>query len=129
MLRSLLRKLGLLREMSAADPARRPFQAGDLVSVVASDGAFAIAKLLAVDDVGVHIRLYAERFHQRPSAASVHHLSLGPNSDGRAFSAGHLPLTFDSFARWEPSLIDRGAVDHDELEGFRIWEEHQGGYF
>ena len=129
MLRSLLRKLGLLRGTSAKAPASRSFHAGDLVSVVTSDGPFAVAKILAVDDVGVHIRLYAERFHQRPGAASVLQRSLGPNTDGRPFSAGHLPLTSESFARWGPSFIISEPVGHDELEGLRIWEEHRGGYF
>jgi hypothetical protein len=82
-----------------------------------------------VDEVGVHVRLYVERFRETPTAANLQSLSLRPFKGGQALSAGHMPLTFASFERWQPSFIVNQAVDQDELEGLHIWEESQGGYF
>ena len=128
MLRSLLRRLGLLRG-APAETQRPPFKAGDLVSVVMDEHGYGVAKVLAVDEVGVHVRLYVERLRERPSAANLPSRSLRPPKDGHPLSAGHLPLTFASFARWEPSFIVHEAVGDNELEGFRIWDENRGGYF
>ena len=53
---------------------------------------------------------------------------FGPDHDNR-FSIGHLPLSYASFAAWQPNLICQSEVAEEELEGYRIGDEAKGGYF
>lgn len=107
--------------------------AGQLVSVVAEDGRFAVMKLLAIDPRGVHVRLYVQRFAARPTATELAALELktlpfGPDHDN-PFSIGHLPISRSNFAAWQPEPICRSEVTEAELAGYWMWEEAQGGYF
>ena len=108
------------------------FRPGDLVSV-AAEGKFGVAKVLVTDAAGVHIRLYQERFDSRPLSVDAEMLTLGSMfaPPGEPFSIGHLPLSYVSFLRgWEPQLIiTGGTVGDHELEGYRSWEEAEGGYW
>jgi hypothetical protein len=105
---------------------------GDLVSVVTDDGLFGVVKILAVDEEGVHARLYVQRFKRRPLVGDLGELStspFGPEHDN-PFSIGHIPLSHRSFIGWEPEIITRGtAVAEAELDGYRMWDEAKGGYF
>ena len=114
----------------ASDPQR--FEPGDLVSVVTDDGGYGIVKLLVTDAIGVHARLYQQRFTDRPSAVDPTTLSLGPSMFAQdvPFSIGHIPLCYETFAHWQPVLLARGlAVEDREMQGHRGWEEAEGGYF
>ena len=108
------------------------FRAGDLASVATDEGGFGVVKILAVDAEGVHIRLHVQRFERRPTFAELPELTtagFGPGHDN-PLSMGHLPLSHRSFAGWEPELLERGlAVEESELEGYRMWEQANGGYF
>jgi hypothetical protein len=85
------------------------FVRGDLVSVVTDEG-FGVVKVLAADEHGVHARPF------------------GP--EHKPFSIGHMPLSHASFAGWAPQLIRRGEpVAEEELDGYRMWQEAEGGYF
>jgi hypothetical protein len=108
------------------------WQAGDLVSVVAGDGRIGVVKVLATDEIGVHIRLYRERFDARPLSVEPEMLTLGSIFDPppRPFSIGHIPLRHEAFAGWQPQLIASGGTVHeDKLEGYCDWAEAEGGYF
>lgn len=103
---------------------------GQLLSVVTEDG-IAVMKVLAVDAHGVHARLYAQRFAQRPKAPDLPELFLvpfGPEYNNPS-SIGHMPLSHRSFEAWQPEVITTQAVDEEELDGYRMWEEANGGYF
>ena len=116
----------------SAGPDDPGFRAGDLVSVVADDGAFGVVKLLVTDAVGVHVRLYQQRFPDRPSVVDPAALSLGASMFDQdvPFSIGHIPLRHEAFADWQPILLARGiGVEERELQGYRGWEEAEGGYF
>ena len=130
MIRKLLAALGLeSRDDRAAAKAQAPV-AGDLWSVLTEDGGYGVMKVLAVDKLGVHARLYAQRFKERPRAVDGVGLMTEPFKPGELpFSIGHVPLSNVSFQGWEPERITHGTVDEDELEGFRMWQEAQGGYF
>jgi hypothetical protein len=103
---------------------------GDLYSVITGDarGGYQVAKVLAVDDQAVHVRLYAERFEQRPAAIGSESLSLGTIHEAD-FGMGHLPIAHGVFLAWEPVLIARESVTDDELDGYRIWQEEASGVF
>jgi len=105
--------------------------AGDVVTVTCDDGLFGVMKVLAVDGHGVHARLYVQRFDRRPITAGLGELStapFGPDYDN-PLSIGHMPLTYEAFAGWQPSPLYREPVLDEELEGYRMWQEADGGYF
>lgn len=114
----------------ASDPLR--FEPGDLASVATGDGEYGVVKLLATDAVGVHVRLYQQRFPDRPGVVDPTTLSLGASMFDQdvPFSIGHIPLRHEAFADWQPILLARGiGVEERELQGYRGWEEAEGGYF
>ena len=104
---------------------------GDLVTVETEEDLFGVAKILEVDNGGVHVRLYVQRFSHRPTPTEIGALSTAPNGPGHdnPISVGHLPLSFGSFSGWEPNFLSAGEVVEDELEGYRMWVEAEGGYF
>ncbi|MFC7517866.1 hypothetical protein ACFQUU_22925 [Herbaspirillum sp. GCM10030257] len=102
---------------------------GALYSVDDGAGHFGVAKVLAVDDAGVHIRLHKNKFATRPSRVEVSSLDLGSIHDPDGFGMGHMPLSYAAFSAWEPVFLEASALTEEELEGYRYWQEEQGGYF
>ena len=86
-------------------------------------------KILAVDRTGIHVRLYVERFRNRPTQSEIPELTLAPFGPEYAFSIGHIPLCYASFAAWNPRFICTRSVDENELDGYRMWVDAPGGYF
>ncbi len=115
----------------AAPTSKLPFNAGDLLSVLAEDGQFGVMKVLAIDDFGVHVRLYTQRFKERPGPSDLHGLSLTPVFPAHEypFSFGHMPFSHSSFASWEPQALGSEPVSDEELVGYRLWQKEYGGYF
>ena len=113
---------------------RRPAERQDFVVgayySIENKGTYGIAKVLAVDKRGIHVRLYRNSWQTRPIEIDPAKLELGGtiNDEGRV-GIGHLPLTREHFIAWEPVLLQRGSVQNDELDGFRDWQELEGGYF
>lgn len=106
--------------------------AGNMLSVLTEDGELGVAKALAVDEHGVHVRLYAQRFPSRPSGQDLRSLTIEPfigARKGMPLSIGHLPLSHASFSKWEPEIIGDMQVAESELEDYRLWQGSQGGYF
>ena len=131
---------GVLRFLRPRDP--RP---GGLYSVAVDERGFAVAKVLVVERGAVHVRVYSNRYADRPESIDPAALFLAPvpdftdaalnatrpeqRPDPGAFGIGHLPLRPASWAGWQPRLIAMDAVAEDELEGYRIWREQRGGVF
>ena len=108
-----------------------PVHAGDIVSVVTGADKFGVMKILAVDDNGVHARLYVQRFAERPLLANINELTVAafdPNNEN-ILSLCHLPLTHDHFALWEPDVITSQPVTDDELGAYYKWLNTSGCYF
>jgi hypothetical protein len=103
--------------------------AGALYSVDDGEGHYRVAKILAVDPDGVHIRLYKNKFNERPARVDIVSLDLGSIHDPDGFGMGHMPLSYASFSAWEPIFLMANGVDEEELEGYVYWKEAQGGYF
>ena len=124
---------GPQRHAGEADSSstKTPFDAGQLLSVLAEDGQFAVMKVLAVDDIGVHVRLYTQRFSARPLLSDLHGLSIAPVflEHGNPFSFGHMPFRNSSFDSWEPQVIGSEQVSEEELAGYHLWRKEHGGYF
>lgn len=80
-------------------------QPGDLCSVEWGDADYRVVKILSVTDDVFHLRLYADRFVDRPVDVQASELELG-----------HLPLSAEDFAAWVPKVIGHAPVERDELE-------------
>lgn len=107
------------------------FSAGDIASVATGDGKYGVMKIIAVDAVGVHARLYAQRFANRPGSADIHDLSVVPfgSQQGHDLSLGHLPLTRRYFSLWQPLFIINQPLTDEDLQGYRKWLNSGDGYF
>jgi hypothetical protein len=105
---------------------------GGLYSTRGETGAFTVIKILELDDEGVHIRSYSNRFAEHPAQLDETTLYLA-GFDKRAdeeLGMGHLPLSKQSFAGWDVRLIKVVPVTPDELEGYELWKEQaNGSYF
>ncbi len=98
------------------------YAAGDLLSCNwDDDGTFRIAKVLATETDGIHLRVYSQRFTTAPRERPAE-LTLGSFEDD-SFGVGHLPLAWRELALWEPRRIGREAVADDELDGYEIWKD------
>jgi hypothetical protein len=96
-------------------------------------GGFRIAKVLAVDDRAVHIRLYKNKYASRPAEPiDPSALTLGGITDTDGFGIGHMPITAALFRAWRPEPVRTTTptpVTQDELDGYREWQEGGGGAF
>jgi len=100
--------------------------AGDVCSVKSEDH-FSVAKILTMSGDVVHVRLYKEKFRERPQAVEMGTLSLGSIDDLDGFGVGHLPLSRGTFGSWLPARIQNDPVTDDELIWVSEWEKSGGG--
>ena len=107
----------------------QPLEAGGLYSIESGDWGIRVAKVLVVEPSAVHIRLYKQEWPVRPGVVDPGMLTLGRPEDADGFGVGHLPLRESTFRSWKPSLVGRASVSEEELEGYRIWKESNGGLF
>lgn len=104
-------------------------KAGALYSVNDGEGFYRVAKILVLDEQGVHIRLYKNKWKERPATVDVSTLSMGSIDDPEGFGMGHLPLSRKAFTAWQPMFVQDGTVANEELDGYQMWKEGGGGYF
>jgi hypothetical protein len=105
------------------------FKVGALYSVEDGEGAYQVAKVLAVEDQGVHVRVYKNRFSTRPTQVDITSLSIGTIHDKDGFGMGHLPLTHNAFSAWAPRFLKDHSVTEDELDGYREFKSAGGQFF
>ncbi len=97
---------------------------------------YQVIKVLAVDEFGVHVRLYGNAFTHRPAAVAPDLLDTSPfismasEDAGREWplSVGHLPLQAATFVGMRPVYIARQDVTPDELDEYRDWRRSDNGY-
>lgn len=106
-----------------------PIKEGALYSVEDGEGAYQVAKVLAIEDLGVHIRVYKNRFPIRPTQVDFASLSIGTIHDKDGFGMGHLPLTHKAFSAWAPRFLNDHSVTEEELEGYREFKSAGGQFF
>jgi hypothetical protein len=123
--------LALLLALACATQSKQGWVEGGLYSTQNDDGNISIVKILKLDDQGVHVRVYSNRFDSHPSKIDESALYMaGMNrSPNEQLGLGHLPLSRDSFAAWRPRYLKTVPVDKAELEGYEMWKEGGGGYF
>jgi hypothetical protein len=99
---------------------------GGYYSIIDGD-EFAIAKVLKLEPEIVHVRIYKEHFQQRPRSIDPSRLTLGTVHDEDGFGMGHLPLRLETFQNRKPLFLTHSAVTANELAGYQMWKEAEGG--
>ena len=108
-------------------------QQGDFYTIPSEHGGYQVLKLLKTDDNGVHIRLYSNVYPTLPQHIDISDLFMAgfeDKTDDVPLGMGHLPIGYDSFMTWEAVKLNQSEpVVDDELEGYNMWQEAEGGYF
>jgi hypothetical protein len=97
---------------------------GGLYASKSEDGTFRVAKVLAVDDVAVHVRIYKNRFNTLPQNLDTSALSLGGLGDPEGFGIGHAPLAKKGWLN-SRVFLKKEPVKDEELEGYRYYLEER----
>jgi hypothetical protein len=70
----------------------------------------------------VHVRVYKQKFTERPTHVEIATLTMGTIHDTDGFGIGHLPLSRSGFdAVWIPVRIQNEPVTEKDLEGYRLY--------
>src|ERR1700733_10343977 len=102
---------------------------GTICTVDDGEGFYRVAKVLVIDDAGFHMRLYKNRWKERPETVDMSTLTLGSIHDKDGFGMGHVPLTSRASAAWKPVVMENEKVRQEDLDGYEIWKDSGGGYF
>jgi hypothetical protein len=116
-------------DLFSAVPAMAKVRTGGLYAAHNNDGAYRIYKVLAVDNLAVHLRKYSNQFDAPPSRLDPSSLNLGLNFEAwqakgapaSELPMGHFPLAHDGFWKMQPSLIQVEPIADDELAGYHTW--------
>jgi hypothetical protein len=101
----------------------KALKAGDICSIDNGDGKFGVVKILVIENGIVHLRIYKNKYEQRPVSIDITTLSLGSIYDEDGFGIGHTPIDRKAFEDWDPVLITYEDVSTEELEGYQLWKE------
>ena len=93
------------------------------------DGSLAVFKVIAVDEGGVHVRLFANKYRKRPRDLDPTTLTVGGLGWPEGAGIGHLPLSFEAIGKWTVEFVKQAPVTDDELDGYDMWKEDGGGYW
>jgi uncharacterized protein YndB with AHSA1/START domain len=101
------------------------------IRVDPTDMDYAAAKVLRADRSGVHLRIYADRWAVPPDHIDPWALAPGTTDTvaSGVLALGHIPLSHKAYASMEPKFDRLAMLGPRELEGYREWQEAQGGYF
>ncbi|HEY7060448.1 MAG TPA: hypothetical protein VII06_03140 [Chloroflexota bacterium] len=113
-----------------AGDAAGAWRPGGLFHVDTDDGRVGVVKVLAVDAVAVHLRVYQQRFTRRVTDGRLPELTLdAPGDDGLGLA--HLAVTPRLFATWHPWFVKEPRKQplptEAELRPYRAWQRAQGG--
>jgi len=103
---------------------------GGLYAVKIDEGGYRILKILKVDERGVHVRLYSNRFGAVPGAVEEASLFLAGAKDGPGedVGVGHAAVSRETFAAWGGQYVQQSTVSASDLEGYWAWLAAKGGY-
>ncbi len=107
--------------LSWSSAGKMNFTAGDICSVDSGEGDYSVIKLLVITEDGAHVRLYKNKFSDRPKSINVESLSLGKIGEAGGFGIGHVPLDVEAFLSWNPVCLINTGVSEEELEGYNFW--------
>ncbi|MBD7924217.1 hypothetical protein [Xanthomonas bonasiae] len=116
----------------AASPADTvQWQQGGLYVTERENGRFVPLKILKLDAHGVHIRVYSNVYPEPPARIDEATLYMAgvDRPDDVPMGMGHLPISIASFSGWEARFVQPSSVTAEELDGYDIWRDAEGGYF
>lgn len=125
------------RQTTVADLEDPLLSPGSLYSIRGShEDTWQVLKVLALDEIGVHVRLYGNAFQHQPQSVApalldtAPFVSLAPEDIEQEWplSVGHLPLLAATFYNMRPVYITHDDVTAEELEEYNDWREAGGGY-
>jgi hypothetical protein len=104
---------------------------GGLYSTRGAKGSYTVVKILKLDPLGVHVRMYSNQFSEHPSKLDETTLYMAgmDRKPNESLGMGHAPISQKSFATWGAKFIKHVPVLSEELEGYQMWKEANGGYF
>jgi hypothetical protein len=91
--------------------------------VCCSQKPYGVLKILKAEDQIAQIRLYKNRFDRIPPRVEPNSLDLGTIHDRDGFGIGHLPISHETFASWQPQFQQHALVEPD---GYQIWKNSRG---
>lgn len=105
----------------------------------ATGESWAAAKVLRSEIMRIHLAIPAARWPERPTRISPRAWSSPPlpldtlqSGDMPTIwpvAIGHYPLSRSTFSSAKPRFVGVATIDHDELEGYRMWHADRGGTF
>ncbi len=101
----------------------KKIKAGSICTVDDGDGKFGIVKILVIDEEVVHVKIFKNKYDQRPDEVDIKTLSIGSVYDEDGFGVGHAPIDRKGFDNWQPIAIAFEEVSKEDLEGYEIWKE------
>jgi hypothetical protein len=109
---------------------KQPSEGGLYVSLH-KNGKFSPFKILKLDKHGVHLQTYSNVYPTVPSSIDESTLYMAgiDKREDEPLGMGHLPISKDSFSSWGAVFVQQSSVVDEELEGYQIWLEVEGGYF
>lgn len=98
------------------------------VYTVEDAGGYRATKILLLDDAVVHIRVFANKYPDRPDAIDAEELDMGVLGSG-SYGIGHVPITRKSWEDMNPVFLHQESVSDAELQGYNAWRAAGGGVF
>src|SRR3954454_2830819 len=121
---------------------RNLYRVGGMYSVVVDDRGFAVVRLIARRWWTLYVRVYSNRYRERPSDVDRSSLFIRAERDFAALDLNAtlpeerpdpgpwaielVPVSSSSFAQWRPQLITVVKVDDEEIEARRRWRSSLG---
>lgn len=98
-------------------------KAGSICTIEDGEGKFGVVKVLVINDEEAHIKIYKNKYNQRPIRVDIKTLSLGSlNDKDGGFGIGHVPLERKGFNNWKPVSVGFEEVTKDDLVGYEMWK-------
>ena len=102
---------------ASVDPA--DLEPGGIYSVRRPDDTYGIVRLLRLDEDTAHLRLYVNRYYERPQAIRPEDLKMQGGAGGVEMGLEHMPMPLKGFRKWQPRLLLVTEVSDQELSGIR----------
>jgi hypothetical protein len=117
--------------IAASSAAADRWVEGGLYVTEQEPGRFVPLKVLKVDERGVHVRVYSNVFRAPPKTIDESTLYMAgvDRRDDEPLGMGHLPISKASFSGWNARFVQQSSVTAEELEGYDMWRDAEGGYF
>ena len=98
------------------------FQVGGVYSVDDDIGNILVAKILKLDSNEVHLRIYNNRFSERPKDVQMNTLTVPTLNQESGLGQNHIEMDKEQFMGWLPEYIKTVEVSDSELEGYYEWK-------